>query len=215
MPDGKQHGRCNAAQAATIPVGKDVEGKPVRKRELARGLAAGFLGGMAAGAAMSAFSALWARVFPASRGVPLHYPPAPTSKPRLRLVKGSSALKASQQEWDSTESAAQAFSRFAASRELSPAARVKGAIAVHFAVSAAAGALYGATAEAFPHVTVASGAAFGAGMWLVAQELAMPALGWSRPLKQYSIPMQANSLGEHLAYGITTELVRQALRKRI
>jgi hypothetical protein len=161
---------------------------------------------------MGVFSAAWARAFPRSRGIPLQYPERPAAKPRLRLVKGSSALRASQQEWDATESAAEALSR-AFRRELSAEQRVRGAVAAHFAVSAAAGALYGAAVEAFPSITAGAGVVFGAAMWLVAQELAMPLLGWNRPLQQYSFSMQANSLGEHLAYGLATEFVREAMRK--
>lgn len=183
------------------------------QRELARGLAAGFLGGLAGGVAMGLFSAAWARFAPASRGKPLQYPATPAAGRALRLVKGSSVLQASQQEWDSTESAAVAMVQAALQRELYPAQRVRAAVAVHFAIGAAAGALYGAAAEWLPSVKAASGAVFGFAVWMVAQELAMPVLGWSRPLTEYSTAMQANSLGEHLAYGIATEVIRRRLRE--
>lgn len=159
---------------------------------------------------MNLFSAAWARLFPASRGEPLQYPTA--NVPRAPIVQGSSALQASQQEWDSTESAALVVSR-AFHRELLPAERIRGALAMHFAVGAAAGAVYGITAELLPESTAGSGAAFGIGLWALAQELAMPLFGWSRPLKQYSLPAQLNSLGEHVAYGLATEIVRDAARK--
>lgn len=160
---------------------------------------------------MSLFSAAWARLFPASRGEPLQYPPATATE----MVTRTCALPASQQEWDSTESAAQAVSRTALHRELLPRERIRGAIAMHFAVSAAAGAVYGAAAELLPESTRACGTAFGTGMWALAQEIVMPALGWSRPLGQYPLPMQLNSLGEHVAYGVATELVRGAARKAL
>lgn len=178
------------------------------RRELARGLAAGFVGGLAGGVAMSLFSAAWARLLPASRGEPLQYPP-PANRPRPPIAQGTSALAASQQEWDSTEAAAQAVLR----RELLPRQRIRAAIAMHFAVSAAAGALYGVSAELLPQSAAGCGVVFGTGLWALAQELAMPALRWSRPLNRYSPAMQLNSLGEHVAFGVTTELVRRAARK--
>lgn len=181
----------------------------MKTRNLTRGAAAGFLAGLAAGAAMSVFSAAWFRVLPGSRGRPLQYPPPEDPAPS---TAASSPLAASQQEWDSTESAAVSVAHRVLARRLAPRQRVWGAVAAHFAVSAAAGAVYGAAAELLPAVAAGSGLIFGAGLWLTAQEVLMPALGWSRPLPQYSLAMQANSLGEHLAYGIATDGLRRALR---
>lgn len=162
---------------------------------------------------MSIFSAAWAKLFPLTRAEPLSYPAPQVAPPRLYVVKGPMAAQASQQEWDSTESAATAIAHSARRRALSPRQRLWSALAAHYAISAAIGALYGAAAEVMPEISRGSGALFGAGLWLAAQELAMPAIGWSRPLREYSAGMQANSLGEHLAYGATTELLRRVMRE--
>ena len=149
---------------------------------------------------MILFSALWAQMFPASRG----RPPRPVGR------CGRIAY-ASQQEWDSTLHGAETLSRLLG-RRIPRGSRACAAVAMHFAVSAAAGAASGAAAEFAPQVTFAAGAAFGTALWAVAQELVAPLVGVSPPLARYSAAMQANSLGEHVAYGVVTEVWRGKLR---
>jgi hypothetical protein len=53
---------------------------------------------------------------------------------------------------------------------------------------------------------------FGAGMWLLGNEVLLPAIGIIKR-EDYNLAMQANGLGEHLAYGLTTDLIcRQLLQ---
>ena len=54
----------------------------------------------------------------------------------------------------------------------------------------------------------AAGLGFGAALWLVADVVAMPLLGLSRPTTRRRLEMHLQSLAAHLVYGITTELVR-------
>jgi uncharacterized membrane protein YagU involved in acid resistance len=51
-----------------------------------------------------------------------------------------------------------------------------------------------------------SGALFGVGMWLVGNELLLPALGIIKS-EDYDAGKHANALGEHLAYGLTVDLI--------
>ncbi|MGH9528953.1 MAG: hypothetical protein ACRD2S_03440 [Terriglobales bacterium] len=67
-----------------------------------------------------------------------------------------------------------------------------------------------------PHMAKSawSGILFGTGMWFVGNELLLPEMGLIKP-NHRTFQMRADALGEHLKYGLTTELVyRQVLRSR-
>jgi hypothetical protein len=52
-------------------------------------------------------------------------------------------------------------------------------------------------------------------MWLVGNELLLPAIGIIER-EDYNVAMQANALGEHLACGLTTDLIcRQLLQSPV
>jgi hypothetical protein len=55
---------------------------------------------------------------------------------------------------------------------------------------------------------------FGFVLWLVGEEVAMSVLDINDPVRAYSLSMHANSLGEHLAYGVMTGLISTALLAR-
>ena len=81
---------------------------------------------------------------------------------------------------------------------------------LHFAFGAAMGALYGAYAQSLE--ARRSGAAFGASVWLAADEIAMPVLGLSQSTVQRPLEMHLQSLVAHLVYGAITELARRPLQ---
>ena len=83
--------------------------------------------------------------------------------------------------------------------------------AVHYAHGSLSAALYGALAE-HPGVRAGAGLPFGAALWLVADEGAVPALGLSKAPWTFPLSVHAYSLVSHLAYGLTTEIVRRSVR---
>ncbi|MGI8917829.1 MAG: DUF1440 domain-containing protein [Pyrinomonadaceae bacterium] len=85
--------------------------------------------------------------------------------------------------------------------------------AVHYVFGATTGAWYGAAAEAFPVVTAGGGLAFGGLVWLTADEGVVPALGLSKSPTEYPLQIHAYAFASHLVYGLTTELVRRAVRR--
>jgi len=89
-----------------------------------------------------------------------------------------------------------------------------GAIA-HCGLGAFCGAAYGAAAELTPHVTAGHGTAFGAAVWLLADEIAVPALGLSLPPTKHPPSTHLFALSSHLVFGATTELLRRAMRDRM
>ena len=89
-----------------------------------------------------------------------------------------------------------------------------GAVA-HYAMGATSGAIYGAVAEVMPAATVAEGLPFGAAVWLIADEGVVPASGLSKESSDYPPSIHAYAFASHLVYGLTTELVRRAVRKAL
>ncbi len=84
--------------------------------------------------------------------------------------------------------------------------------AVHYAMGATSGLIYGIASEIAPMTTVGLGLPFGAAVWLVADDVVVPALGLAKPATQYPLSTHAYALSSHLVYGLTTDLVRRAVR---
>ena len=66
--------------------------------------------------------------------------------------------------------------------------------------------------EAWDHVRALKGAAFGTAVWGGADEIAVPMLGLSKPNAEYPLEAHAQAFAAHIVYGVTTELVRRAVR---
>jgi len=91
---------------------------------------------------------------------------------------------------------------------------IAGAV-VHYAFGVATGGVYGALAELKPATTTGAGLPFGAAVWLIADEIVVPALGLSKPLTKYPLSTHASSIASHLVYGMTTEIVRREVRRAL
>jgi hypothetical protein len=76
---------------------------------------------------------------------------------------------------------------------------------VHYATGAAWGALFGVLARRVPAPVVATGAAYGVLVWLLGDELLVPALGLSRKATAYPASTHAKGLASHLVYGTATD----------
>jgi uncharacterized membrane protein YagU involved in acid resistance len=85
--------------------------------------------------------------------------------------------------------------------------------AVHYAFGMGSGALYGVLAEAAPQVTKGAGLPFGAFVWLTADEGMVPLLGLSKGPTAYPLSTHVYALASHLVYGLTTEIMRRAVRR--
>ena len=91
---------------------------------------------------------------------------------------------------------------------------IAGAV-VHYAFGVATGGLYGAVAELKPSTTTGAGLPFGAAVWLIADEIIVPALGLSKSPTKYPLSTHAYSIASHLVYGLTTEIVRREVRRAL
>ena len=157
-------------------------------KHLWKGLAAGFAGGLAASFIMGQFHAMIGKMSPVAK-------------------------KAEKEGRKSTAKAASTVARTVFHQRLDRKESQAGGMAVHFAFGGAMGALYGASAELNPTVAVAAGLPFGMSLWLAAHEIAVPALGWSKPPNQAPFAEHVLELASHLIYGFTTDAVRRLIRK--
>lgn len=180
------------------------------------GLVAGFFGGLAGTWAMATFEAVWSGLRVRTAGDPQTRRENALRLKRAGVGAGHSAQgePRSHHEPGPTpgELAADALYRRLAGRAATPAEQRRVGTILHYGFGAATGAVYGATAEVAPAVTRGAGLPYGTFVWLTADELAMPATGFADP-PQHSRPSDhAFVWAGHLAYGLTTELVRRALR---
>ncbi len=84
--------------------------------------------------------------------------------------------------------------------------------AVHWGLSTLTGGAYGALAEAVPLARLGSGTAFGLGFWVMAHELALPALHLTPPVAQLPASEQINESITHVFYGIGTDVTYRLVR---
>ena len=110
--------------------------------------------------------------------------------------------------------AAAALSEPVLGRELTEEEKEVGGPLLHYAFGATAGALYGVAAEFDATTTRGAGLAFGATVWLIADEVGMHAAGFAKSPADYPLSRHATTLGSHLVFGLTVEAVRRAIRGR-
>ena len=99
-----------------------------------------------------------------------------------------------------------------ADEELTAPERERGGAWVHYLFAGGAGAVYGLLASCIGVRGVGAGAAYGALIWVGANVMVLPGLALSKPAHQYTPREEGASLAGHLVYGVTTELVRRAVR---
>jgi putative membrane protein len=97
-------------------------------------------------------------------------------------------------------------------RPLNEREKRAGSALFHYGFGAVAGALYGAAAERNPEATRAAGLPFGAAVWIVADEAALPLTGLAESPTEYPLSRHASALGSHLVFGLTVEGVQRLLR---
>ena len=87
---------------------------------------------------------------------------------------------------------------------------------VHYAFGTLMGGVYGAVAEMRPEVVARlGGVPFGMAVWLLAEEIALPALHLSGGPQEVPLKKHATGLASHFAYGATADGVRRLLRKTV
>ena len=164
-----------------------------------RGMAAGLLAGLAASWVMNEFQ----QMRPKSQGGS-----EPQDQPQERKEReaGSGA------DEDATVKTAELVAQRVLHRQLSEREKRIAGPVVHYAYGSLVGALYGGLAELLPVVSAGAGLPFGAALWLLGDEVAVPALGLAKPPTEYPVESHADALAAHFMYGATTDLLRRVLR---
>jgi putative membrane protein len=184
--------------------------------DLVKGVVAGLAGGLVASWAMNQFQSLVGQ-FTAEEGREQPQPGEQRQgggKDRQPQDQAAKAQDHAAQE-PATEKAAAAISERVFAHELTNRERKQAGPIVHYAMGATSGVLYGAAAELVPTVTVGAGLPFGAAVWLIADELTVPALGLSKAPAQYPLSNHVYALTAHFVYGLTTDLVRRTVRNAL
>lgn len=179
-----------------------------------KGLAAGVVGGLVASAVMNEFQALLSRLAgdeERSHGAQSLQQGSPEHGVGRELRERGSDYE----DDDAPERLANAVAVGLFDRELTKREKEKAGTALHYAYGTSMGALYGAAAEIAPGVTAAAGLPFGAAVWVTADEGVVPLLGLSKKPNEYPLSVHAYALASHLVYGLTTEVVRSAVRRAL
>lgn len=118
-----------------------------------------------------------------------------------------------EQDDSATVATAKRISRKVFHHELTEQQEATAGQAVHYGFGTTMGAMYGAAAEMLPEVTCGGGLPFGAGLWLVADEVAVPALHLAPPPQRTPLMIHGGALLAHLVYGAVLEGVRSGVRR--
>lgn len=180
---------------------------------LAKGILAGAAAGVVATAAMSLFQAAQ------SKGSEI------IKKTRERQ-KGTSSLRASRETREQNSSskqsqeepqpatvkAAQKVVHAVTGKDLQEADRAKGGSIVHYSFGTLMGALYGAVSEYSEVPRRGYGLGFGSALFLLADEIGVPALGLSASPTRMPPSVHLNAWIWHAVYGTTAEAMRGLVR---
>jgi putative membrane protein len=167
----------------------------IPRRPTHRSVLAGVLGGLVGTLAMNYAQRLWTE---AVDGAP---PPSAGGKHDAR------DWQEREEGRNANELAAQAIATTIRGRPLTQQQLTVAAPLAHYSFGAALGAVYGRSC-ADRRYLFARGAMFGAAVWLLADEVAMPLLRLSRPTTERSLEKHLQSFATHIVFGTAAELVR-------
>jgi hypothetical protein len=188
-----------------------------REPELWKGLVAGAAGGIGATVAMTAFQSLWTHLYPRLRTANTNGRPdrPPDGTPMELLDAGTGTEEDAEMSESATEWAAAKLSRGFFGYELDSRERHLAGTAIHFGFGTAVGAVYGVMAEYSPAIVRGDGVPFGTGLMAVADDVAVPALGLSRPGRETPWSTHLYALCSHTVYGAVLEGIRRSLRRML
>ncbi len=107
--------------------------------------------------------------------------------------------------------------RVADAADAQPSETVKKAATegIHWSFGTLTGGVYGVAAEFSPRITAWRGAAFGLGLNRLMHEGVLPHAGFAAPVKDQPAQERVSEWVTHAVYGVVTEVVRRAVRKRL
>ncbi len=170
--------------------------------EILAGVALGVLGGIAGGFVMNQSHNLFDRAKARlGREEPV---------PEDSLFDNAGPRREETRHTPATVQAADEVSRALLDRPVRPGHRREAGNAAHFLFSAVSGAVYGGLAPVAPAITAGRGIPAGVALWVLADEVAMPAMGWLRGPRHYPPSRHAQAMINHILFGLTVETIRAA-----
>lgn len=164
--------------------------KKINTGDVVKGAVAGLIGGLVASFVMTEFQSLLSQ-----------------------LSEEEKKSKKKKEDEPANVKTAEAISENVFDHKLKKSEKEPAGEAVHYAMGATSGLIYGIASEIAPATTVGLGLPFGAAVWLAADDVIVPALGLAKPATEYPLSTHAYALSSHLVYGLTTDLVRQGVRQ--
>ncbi len=169
------------------------------EQRLRKTLLAGAAGGLLAAFAMNQFQALVS-------AVSKHF-----AKPG---AEGSGSKETPSEDEDATVKTAKTISRIIFHHQLTRDETKWAGPLVHYSLGTTLGVVYGFLGEKWPATTAGAGSVYGTGVWLVADEIAVPAFGLAQGPAETSISSHANALASHLVFGLVTGMTHRFLTGR-
>jgi putative membrane protein len=171
-----------------------------QQKSMNKAILAGFAAGLVGAWVMNEFQSWWSRAGGGQGAQSGGNPSSGRGRPQRSEDANATALAAQ-------SIAAATLDRSLTRDELAIAAPI-----VHYAFGAAMGALFGRWVEGSRRFPPLAGAAWGAALWAVADEVGVPMLNLSGSPTEYPAEVHLQALAAHLVYGVTTELVQLGVR---
>lgn len=168
--------------------------KNKEEKNLWKGIVAGAVGGLVAAFVMSEYQTLTEKLLP---------------------EEGGNKKSESKSDEPANVKAAQEISENIFKHKLEKSEKEPAGEAMHYLMGGVSGAIYGATAELTGTTAMGAGLPFGSAVWAIADDVVVPALGLGKTVKETPLSTQAYALTSHWVYGLTTEIVRRAVRKAL
>ncbi len=151
--------------------------KKTNTSDVVKGAVAGLIGGLVASFVMSQFQSVLSSLSEEEK------------KPKK---------KNSEEDEPANVKTAEAVSENVLDHKLTKSEKEPAGVAVHYTMGATSGLIYGIASEIAPATTTGLGLPFGAAVWLVADDIVVPALGLSKPATEYPLSTHAYALSSHL-----------------
>lgn len=188
------HGMADFTETRRVgPVELEIRPNP----ELWKGALAGAVAGLVASTVMTRFQGLW-------------------SSAQQKLKSNSSQQQTprhSEPSSNPTVKVADNIIRKVAGKEVPRQHKETAGTIVHYGFGTAMGAVYGLLTEVSPSATAGYGLAYGAALFIGADELAVPALDLSRPATEVPLNRHLYGLASHLVYAAALEGTRRLARR--
>ncbi|HVW07897.1 MAG TPA: DUF1440 domain-containing protein [Bryobacteraceae bacterium] len=167
-----------------------------RTRKKVFGAVAGAAGGVAAAFAMNQFQTIWA-------------------KAEKKLSHSPGGKSGGRGGDDATVRTAAGISKCIFRHELTDKEKKWAGPVVHYAFGGLMGAFYGAMASRTSVATAGAGAGYGSAVWLLADEIGVPAAGLSGSPIRTPLIKHAEAWASHLVYGLVMNGTRRAILKAL